>query len=157
MKSAECQVPRVIKWTFIIFSLQCGYLGLTVAVCMCRVAAVQLRNAFFVEGRQLQSCPAFPRASCVWAGVLCAVGTGAVQGSSGTGTNWGCSVLAAGEGDPGKANGRRKGKASFLGVSSACAGLLPWPHELPCGHKGEALAGTGILAACTPAGLSTHR
>lgn len=46
----------------------------------------------------------------------------------------------------------QEGKGFVPGVPS-----LGWPaarpHELPCGHRGGALAGTGILAA--PVGLST--
>lgn len=72
-----------------------------------------------------------PTGSCpLWApGLL-------LQGSSCTGTGWGCSLppcvparclcgSPAGEAHPGKENRSRKGKASSLGVSSACAGLLP--------------------------------
>lgn len=49
------KVLTVIKWTFIVFNMLCGFLGPTVHVQMCRVAAVELRNAFFVEGRQIKS------------------------------------------------------------------------------------------------------
>lgn len=92
-------------------------------------------------------CPPFPEP------LLQAVGTALLQGRCWAGTDQGCSpcsVCHASWGEGCRKGQRRKGKAWFLGVSSACAGLLPGLMS----SRG-ALARPGSLAARAPVGLST--
>lgn len=63
--------------------------------------------------------------------------------------------LASWVGTSRKGKQEQEGKGFVSGCLLSLCWPAAWPHELPCGHRGGALARTGILAACSPAGPST--